>query len=59
LEQTVAAFNANAKKGTDPVFRKGSTAYNRFYGDPDIQPNVCVAPIVAPPYYAVKVVVGI
>ena len=58
LEQTVALFNSNAKRGTDPVFHKGSTAYNRFYGDADIQPNVCIAPIFAAPYYAVNVVIG-
>jgi len=58
FEATVARYNADAAKGLDPLFQKGSTAYNRFYGDADIRPNVCVAPIVAPPYYAVKVVVG-
>ena len=51
-------YNDNAKKGSDPVFRKGETAYNRFYGDAEIRPNPCVAPIVAPPFYAVRVVVG-
>ena len=58
LDQTVALYNSHAKKGSDPFFHKGSTAYNRFYGDADIQPNVCIAPIVEPPYYAVQVVVG-
>ena len=58
LEETVALYNSNASTGSDPVFHKGSTAYNRFYGDADIRPNVCVAPIVEPPYYAVKIVVG-
>ena len=51
-------YNKHAKSGSDPDFGKGSTAYNRFYGDPEIQPNPCVAPIVSPPFYAVKVVVG-
>jgi succinate dehydrogenase/fumarate reductase flavoprotein subunit len=58
LEQTLERYNSSAKSGSDPDFGKGSTAYNRFYGDPEIRPNPCVAPIVAPPFYAVKVVVG-
>jgi len=58
LEATVAEFNRHAREGKDPAFAKGSTAYNRFYGDPDIQPNTCVAPLVQAPFYAVKVVIG-
>ena len=58
LEATVAKFNRHAHEGKDPAFGKGSTAYNRFYGDPDIQPNICVAPLAQAPFYAVKVVIG-
>jgi len=58
LADTVTRFNENAKQGTDPIFRKGENAYNRFYGDPDIQPNPCVAPLAQPPYYAVKLEIG-
>jgi succinate dehydrogenase/fumarate reductase flavoprotein subunit len=58
LEATVDAFNEHAKKGSDPIYRKGENAYNRFYGDPDIQPNPCVAPLVQPPFYAVRVEIG-
>jgi len=58
FERTLAEYNRHAASGVDPAFGKGSTAYNRFYGDPDIAPNVCVAPIVQPPFYAVRVVVG-
>ena len=58
FEQTLSDYNKHAQSGSDPEFGKGSTAYNRFYGDPDIAPNPCVAPIAAPPFYAVKVVVG-
>jgi succinate dehydrogenase/fumarate reductase flavoprotein subunit len=56
--ETLKRYNEAAGSGSDPDFGKGSTAYNRFYGDPEIRPNPCVAPIVAPPFYAVKVVVG-
>jgi succinate dehydrogenase/fumarate reductase flavoprotein subunit len=58
FEKTINRFNDNAKSGSDPEFGKGGTAYNRFYGDIEIKPNPCVAPIVAAPFYAVKVVVG-
>ena len=58
FEAAMSEYNRHAREGRDPAFAKGSTAYNRFYGDPDIQPNVCVAPLAEPPYYAVKVVVG-
>lgn len=58
LEATVDAFNEHAKKGSDPIYRKGENAYNRFYGDPDIQPNPCVAPLLQPPFYAVRVEIG-
>jgi len=58
LAQTVAEYNRNAKSGSDPDFAKGSNAYNRFYGDPDIKPNPCVAPLAQAPFYAVRVEIG-
>ncbi|MGQ0651755.1 MAG: FAD-dependent oxidoreductase [Betaproteobacteria bacterium] len=58
LEETVQQYNEHARTGSDPAFGKGSTAYNRFYGDPDIRPNPCVAPLETPPFYAVQVHVG-
>ena len=58
LQASVAEYNRHAARGEDPAFGKGSTAYNRFYGDPDIAPNPCVAPLARPPYYAVEVLVG-
>jgi succinate dehydrogenase/fumarate reductase flavoprotein subunit len=58
LRSTVAEYNGPAREGRDPAFRRGENAYNRYLGDPDCQPNPCVAPIGAGPYYAVKVVPG-
>jgi succinate dehydrogenase/fumarate reductase flavoprotein subunit len=58
FSSTISRYNEAARSGSDPDFGKGGTAYNRFYGDPEVKPNPCVAPIVAPPFYAVKVVVG-
>jgi succinate dehydrogenase/fumarate reductase flavoprotein subunit len=58
LERTISAFNPTARAGQDPQFGRGSTAYNVSLGDPQHQPNPCVAPIEVPPYFAVKVVIG-
>jgi succinate dehydrogenase/fumarate reductase flavoprotein subunit len=58
LEATVAQFNAAAAEGRDPVFGKGSRAYNRFQGDALHGPNPCLAPVEHGPFYAIKMVVG-
>lgn len=58
LSGAVAEYNDKAKMGSDPIFHKGENAYNRFFGDPDIKPNPCVAPLVQPPFYAVRVEIG-
>jgi succinate dehydrogenase/fumarate reductase flavoprotein subunit len=58
LQRTVAHFNAHARRGEDPQFKRGSTAFNRRGGDPAQQPNPCVAPIEQGPFYAVKVLPG-
>ena len=58
FEETVARWNADVTTGTDTAFGKGSTAYNRFHGDPEVKPNPCLAPIATGPFYAVRVVPG-
>lgn len=58
LETTLEAYNESAAKGTDPAFGRGTTAYNRYLGDPSVTPNPCVAPIENGPFYAVEVVPG-
>ncbi|MGR4869335.1 FAD-dependent oxidoreductase [Variovorax sp. LARHSF232] len=58
LARTVAMFNPPAAQGQDPAFGKGSDAYNRYLGDPDHQPNACLAPVQQAPFYAVKVYPG-
>lgn len=58
LAETVAAFNAHARRGEDPAFGRGSTPYNRKQGDALHGPNPCVAPIEHGPFYAVKVQPG-
>jgi succinate dehydrogenase/fumarate reductase flavoprotein subunit len=58
LTATVDAYNGHAVDGNDPEFHRGETAYNRMQGDPAHAPNVCVAPIVQGPFYAVRIVPG-
>lgn len=58
LAATVDRYNGLAARGEDTDFGKGSTAYNRYLGDPAHQPNPCLRPLGRGPYYAVEVVAG-
>ncbi len=58
LAATVAAYNEAARRGEDPAFGRGGDAYQRFLGDASVAPNPCVAPILRPPFYALRVVPG-
>jgi succinate dehydrogenase/fumarate reductase flavoprotein subunit len=58
LQNTIQQFNEKAAAGEDPEFGKGTTVYNRFLGDPDHRPNPCVAPLIRPPFYGIKLVLG-
>lgn len=58
LSHTVLEFNRCAEQGSDPVFGKGDSAYNRMLGDPARQPNPCVAPLAQGPFYAIRLYPG-
>jgi succinate dehydrogenase/fumarate reductase flavoprotein subunit len=58
LAATVERYNALAAQGEDTDFGKGSTAYNRYLGDPVHPPNACLRPLGRGPFYAVEVVAG-
>lgn len=55
LAATIAAMSAYARNGKDLEFERGDSTYDRYYGDPTVTPNPCVAPITEPPYYAMRV----
>lgn len=58
LEATVAEFNEHARRGEDPAFGRGQTAYDNFVGDPDADhPNL--GPLEEPPFYAIEIYSGI
>ncbi|MFW6070740.1 MAG: FAD-binding protein, partial [bacterium] len=58
LVETVERFNRFARTGVDEDFGRGASAYDRYYGDPTVEPNPCLAPIDEPPFYAVQMVPG-
>ncbi len=58
LAATIERFNADAATGNDPEFGKGSSAFDRAYGDAEWKPNPCVGPLAEPPFYAVRVMPG-
>ncbi|MGA0073046.1 MAG: FAD-dependent oxidoreductase [Steroidobacteraceae bacterium] len=55
LTATVEAFNRHAEAGIDPDFGRGESLYDRYYGDPAVQPNSCLAPLVKAPFYAIPI----
>ena len=54
LKATVARMNDYARSGKDLEFGRGDVAYDRYYGDPRVEPNPCLAPIDQPPFYAMR-----
>ncbi|MFD0363354.1 3-oxosteroid 1-dehydrogenase [Nocardia sp. GCM10030253] len=58
LAATVDRFNGFARAGRDEDFHRGESAYDRYYGDPTVTPNPCLAPIDQGPFYAVEMVPG-
>lgn len=58
LVATVTQFDEHARRGEDPEFGKGSTAYQCAAGDPENQPNPCVAPLGSGPFYAIRLFPG-
>lgn len=58
LLASVKLNNEYAATGIDLQFGKGSNAYDKFYGDPSVQPNSCIGPITTGPFYAVPLDAG-
>lgn len=55
LRGTVERFNGFARTGVDDELQRGASVYDRYYGDPSVQPNPCLAPLDEAPYYAVRI----
>jgi 3-oxosteroid 1-dehydrogenase len=58
LARTVAQMNDFARSGVDTEFNKGGNAFDRYYADPKVKPNPCLAPIVEAPFYAMPLYPG-
>lgn len=59
LEATVSRFNEHAVEGKDPDFGRGTSEYDRYWGDADnAWPNPSLGPLQYGPYYALEVVNG-
>jgi 3-oxosteroid 1-dehydrogenase len=55
---TVTRFNEMSRAGHDADFDRGSSAYDRYYGDPTITPNPNLRALDQGPFYAVKMVLS-
>ncbi|MFZ6045377.1 FAD-dependent oxidoreductase [Pseudomonas sp. CR3202] len=58
LAATVERFNRFAAAGKDEEFGRGDSEYDRYYADPTVKPNPCLAPIGRGPFYAVRIHLG-
>lgn len=58
LEATVERYNTHARRGEDPDFHRGASAYDRYYGDASNAPHPNLLPIEQGPFYACQMVAG-
>lgn len=58
FRSTVERFNGFARAGVDGDFARGSSAYDRYYGDPTVRPNPNLGPLERGPFTAFRVVLG-
>lgn len=58
LQDTVVKVNEYARTGVDVDFARGGNVFDRYYGDSNITPNPCLAPLRKGPYYAMRLDAG-
>ena len=58
LVDTIERFNQFCADGKDLDFHRGDKEFDRFHGDPRVNPNPNLGSIEKPPYYAVAVYPG-
>jgi 3-oxosteroid 1-dehydrogenase len=58
LRATVTRFNELARAGKDLDFQRGETLIETYYGDANMKPNACLAPLEKPPFYAMETFAG-
>jgi 3-oxosteroid 1-dehydrogenase len=55
LAATVKRHNSFAAKGADEDFGRGENLFNKMLGDPKVGPNQNLAPILKPPFVALRI----
>ena len=58
LSDTVQTFNGYALTGQDADYKRGDSAYDRYYADPGIKPNPSLGALSKAPFYAFRIVPG-
>ncbi|OWL89232.1 FAD-binding protein [Halopseudomonas aestusnigri] len=58
LKETVSKMNGYAATGEDLDFARGGNVFDRYYGDSNVSPNPCLAPIGKGPFYAMPMYSG-
>ena len=58
LATTVKTVNEYARTGEDKDFGRGGNVFDRYYGDVNVKPNPCLAPIQKGPFYAMRMDAG-
>ncbi len=58
LKSTVERVNGFAASGNDEDFQRGGNVFDRYYGDSNVKPNPCLAPIKKGPFYAMRMDAG-
>lgn len=58
LQDTVERINGFAASGEDKDFQRGGNVFDRYYGDSNVKPNPCLAPIKKGPFYAMRLDAG-
>jgi 3-oxosteroid 1-dehydrogenase len=58
LKETIERLGQFAESGDDKEFGKGSNPFDRYYGDVNVKPNPCLAPIAKQPFYAMRIDAG-
>ena len=58
LEATVRKMNGYARTGVDLDFHRGENLFDRYYGDKNVRPNPCLAPLEKPPFYGIEAYAG-
>ncbi len=58
LHETAQKVNTYSETGIDEDFQRGNNVFDRYYGDMNVKPNPCMAPLKKGPFYAMRLDAG-